>query len=151
MNWWHSKVTWRNSSQLNHFYWRFNQLDCFNSNWRQKCPSMRKLLCAGPKHFDQLKSKPGPTRKARPNLQLCAAVTTLKMVGDAIVTFKCLWCNYGDVVVWWYNTRKFLVFNHAKLPKIECKSPVCSSRAGLKPMQLHWSPCLCGPGTMVFR
>jgi len=97
---------------------------------------MRKILCAGPKHFGQLKSKPGPTRKARPNLQLCAAVTTLKMVGDAIVTFKCLWCNYGDVVVWCYNTRKFLVFNCPKLPKIECKSPVCSSRAGL-PMQLH--------------
>jgi len=25
----------------------------------------------GPKHFDKLKPKPGPTRKARPDLQLC--------------------------------------------------------------------------------
>jgi len=97
-------------------------------------------------------SKPGPTRKARPNLQLCAALTTLKIAGDAIVTFKCLWRNNGDVVVWCYNnTQKFLVFNHAKLPKIEYKSPVYSSRAGLKTMQLHWAPRLWGPGTMVFK
>jgi len=39
------------------------------------------------------------------------------MAGDAIVTFKCLWRIYSDVVVWCYNTRKFLVFSHAKLPK----------------------------------
>jgi len=85
-----------------------------------------KILCAGPKHFDQLKSEPGPNRKAQPDLQLCAAVTTLKMAGDAIVTFKCLWRNYGDVV-WCYRTRKFLVFNHAKLPEIEYESPVYSN------------------------
>jgi len=35
-----------------------------------ECPSMRKLVCRP----DQLKSKPGPTRKARPKLQLCAAL-----------------------------------------------------------------------------
>ena len=119
--WWHSKVTWLYNSQLNHFYWRFTQLDCFNSNWRQKRPSMRKISCAGQKHFDQLKSEPGTSRKARPDLQLCAAVTVLKMAGDAIVTFKCLWRNYVDLVAWYYNSRKFLVFNHAKLPKIEYK------------------------------
>jgi len=77
---------------------------------------MRRLLCAGLKYFVQLKSEPGLTRKVRSNLQLCAAVTTLKMAGDAIVTFKWLWHNYGDIVACCYNTRKFLVFNHAKLP-----------------------------------
>ena len=45
---------------------RFNQLHCFNSNWRQKCPSLQKKLIRcrpkiGPKHFDKLKPKPGPT------------------------------------------------------------------------------------------
>jgi len=59
---------------------------------------MRKISCAGQKHFNQLKSEPGTTRKSRPDLQLCPAVTTLKMVGDTIVTFKCLWRNYVDVV-----------------------------------------------------
>jgi len=58
--WWHSKVTWLYNSQII-FYWRFNQLHCFNSNRRPKCPSMRKISCAGQKHFDQLKSEPGPT------------------------------------------------------------------------------------------
>jgi len=43
------------------------------------------------------------------------------MAGDATVTFKCLWRNYVDVVAWYYNIRKFLVFNHAKLPQIEYK------------------------------
>jgi len=28
--------------QNDHFYWRLNQLDCFNNNWRQKCPSLRR-------------------------------------------------------------------------------------------------------------
>jgi len=35
------------------------------------------------------------------------------------VTFKCLWRNYGEIVAWSYKNRKFLVFNHAKLPEIE--------------------------------
>jgi len=39
-----------------------------------------------------------PNLKAQSDLQLCAAVTTLKIVGDAIVTFKCLWRNYVNVV-----------------------------------------------------
>jgi len=69
----------------------------------------------------------------------------LKMVGDVIVTFKFLWRSYGGVVVWCYNTWKFLVFNHAKLSKIEYESPACSSRAGLKLMQLHLAPRLWGP------
>jgi len=30
---------------INHFYWWFNQLDYFNSNWRKKCASLRKTLC----------------------------------------------------------------------------------------------------------
>jgi len=57
-NWWHSKVTWLNNSELIIFNRRFNQLDCFNSIWQQKCPSMRKLLCADPKN-------------TWPDLQLC--------------------------------------------------------------------------------
>jgi len=41
---------------------------------------------------------------------------------DAIVTFQCLWHNYGDVVVWCYRTQTFLVFSHAKTSEIEYKS-----------------------------
>jgi len=61
---------------------------------------MRKILCVGPKHFDQL------TVRTRPDLQLCAAVTTLKMAGNAIVTFMfmaqlwrrcCLMLQYSKV------------------------------------------------------
>jgi len=59
---------------------------------------MRKISCAGQKHFDQLKTEPGTTRKVLPDLQLCAAVTTLKMAGDTIVTFQCLQRNYVYVV-----------------------------------------------------
>jgi len=62
---------------------------------------------------------------------LHAAVTTQKMVIDAIVSalwrFKCLWGIYGEVFVWWYRTRAFVVFNQAKLPEIVYKSPVDSS------------------------
>jgi len=29
---------------INHFCWGFNHNDCFNSNWRQKCPSLRKIF-----------------------------------------------------------------------------------------------------------
>jgi len=45
-----------------------------------------------------------------------------------IVMFKCLWRYCGEIVVWWYRTRKFLVFNNAKvtmdarLPEIEYKT-----------------------------
>ena len=50
------------------FYWRFKQLDCFNSNWRQKCPSLQKyFVCKpeiGPKYFDKLKHEPDPTYNA---------------------------------------------------------------------------------------
>jgi len=53
-----------------------------------------------------------------------AAVATLRMAGDAIVTFKCLWHNCGEIVVWCYRTRTFLAFNYAKLPEIEYKSLV---------------------------
>jgi len=45
---------------------------------------------------------------------LHAAVTTLKMVGDAIVIalcrFKCLWRDYAEIVAWFHRTRMFLVF-----------------------------------------
>ena len=50
----------------------------------------------------------------------------LKMAGDVIVTFKCLWCNYGHFV-WCYRTWKFLVFNHPNFPEIEYESPVYSN------------------------
>jgi len=116
-DWWHSKVTWQKNSQLVIFYRKFNQLACFNSNWRQKCPSMRKILWQARNILTDL--IPNPTR-----------LTTLRCgyhaedARDAIVTFKCLRRNYSDVVVWCYRTRKFLVFNHAKFPEIEFKSPV---------------------------
>ena len=62
---------------------------------------------------------------------LHAALTTLTIVGEfdceRIVTFKCLWRNFGDIVVWCCKTWMFLVFNHAKLPEIEYESPVYSS------------------------
>jgi len=35
---------------------------------------VKKISCAGPKHFDQLKSEPDQNRKAQPDLQ----VTTLR-------------------------------------------------------------------------
>jgi len=35
-----------------------------------------------------------------------------------IVMFKYLCRNYGTIVVWCNRSRKFLVFNHAKLPEI---------------------------------
>jgi len=45
--------------------WKFNQLDCFNSNWWQKSPPFRQnFVCwfgIVPKHFDQLTPKPCPT------------------------------------------------------------------------------------------
>ena len=41
-----------------------------------------------------------------------------------IPTFKCLWRNYGELGLRYYRTRSFLVFNHAKVPEIEYKSPV---------------------------
>jgi len=31
----------------------------------------KKVLYAGPKHFDKLKPEPRPTRNVRPSLQLC--------------------------------------------------------------------------------
>ena len=34
------------------------------------------LLYAGPKHFDKIKPEPGPTRKARPDLQLWSGLHT---------------------------------------------------------------------------
>jgi len=38
---------------------------------------------------------------------LHASVTTLKMAGcNRIVTFKCLWRNYGDITVCFCKTRK---------------------------------------------
>jgi len=47
-----------NFSQLIIFYWRFGQLDWFNTNWRQKCPSLQiNFVCRreiGPKHYDKL-------------------------------------------------------------------------------------------------
>jgi len=62
---------------------------------------------------------------------LHAVVTMQKMTGDAIVStlwnFKCLWGNYGKIVVWCYRTQTFLVFNHAKLAEIIYKNPVNSN------------------------
>jgi len=55
--WWRSKVKMTKQFTINHLYWRWNQLYCFNSNWRQKCPSLRqKFACRpeiGPKHCDK--------------------------------------------------------------------------------------------------
>jgi len=63
-----------NNLQLIIFYWRFNYIDCFNSNWRQKWPSLRKnFLCRpeiGRQFLTDLSPKPGPTWKARPDFQL---------------------------------------------------------------------------------
>ena len=51
---------------------------------------------------------------------LHAADTMINSAGDAIVsaivTFECLWHNYGEVVR--YRTRKCMVFYHTKLPGI---------------------------------
>jgi len=87
----------------------------------------KKKLCAGPKHFDQLKSESGPNRNST-HLQLCSAVTWWRW--PVMRLWRYLWRNYGDVVVWCYRTRKFLVFNHAELLEIECKSPVHSNALG---------------------
>ena len=39
--WWCiGKYTLQNNSHMITFCWRLTQLDCFNSNWRQKCPSL---------------------------------------------------------------------------------------------------------------
>ena len=49
---------------INYFYWRLNQLDFFNSNWRQKCPSLRKRFVRRSETFDQLKPEPGTDPKS---------------------------------------------------------------------------------------
>jgi len=50
--------------QLIIFYWRFYQLDCFSSNWRQKCPSFTEnFVCRpeiGTKYIEKLKLEPDP-------------------------------------------------------------------------------------------
>jgi len=47
----------------------------------------KKILYAGPKHFDKLKPQPDLTRKARPDLQLWAAPSDFLLP----VYFK-IWC-----------------------------------------------------------
>jgi len=37
-----------------------------------------------------------------------------------------LWRKYGEIIVFCYTTRTFLVFNQAKLPEIVYKSPAYS-------------------------
>ena len=44
-----------------------------------------------------------------------------------IVTFKCIWHKYGEIIVWCNRTRKFLLLNQGKLPEIVHKIPVYSS------------------------
>jgi len=84
---------------------------------------MRKILCAGPKHFDQLKSST-PARTEKPDPTYNYALRLPRWRWPVMRLWRYV---YGDVVVWCCNTRKFLVFNHAKLPKIEYKSRVISS------------------------
>ena len=50
-----------------------------------------------------------------------------------IVTFKCLWCKCGEIVVWCYISRNFLVLIHANSPGTVYKSPVYS----IVPSQQH--------------
>ena len=78
-----AKQTWLNNSQLSILYWRFAQLDCINSIWRQKCPLLRKKFISrpkiSPKYFD--KFNPNPTRlttlvrKKNTNLRINFACT----------------------------------------------------------------------------
>ena len=65
------------SITIYHFYWRFIQLNCFNSHWRKMYPSLR-IKCVycteiGPKIFDKFKPEPGPTLKGQPDLQFWSA------------------------------------------------------------------------------
>jgi len=45
----------------------------------------------------------------------------------SILTFQFLWRICGEIVVWCNRARKFLVFNHAKLPETEYKNTNDSS------------------------
>ena len=72
----------------NHFYWRFNQLDCFNTHWLQKCTSLQNTsVCRPeivPKHFDKLKPKADSTRQARPDFQLWQILLIPKLMRNRI-------------------------------------------------------------------
>jgi len=71
---WRSKVNVTKQFTINHFCWRFDQRNCFNSNWRQYRRHCEKILFPAPKCFDKLKPEPGPTREARPDLTYKSAL-----------------------------------------------------------------------------
>jgi len=84
---------------INHFYSRFNQHDCFNSNWRQKCPPLRKyFLCRpeiGIKQFNKLKPEPGMTEKPAHlyNSRSTGSVQTNACLHDVVASFFARWDN----------------------------------------------------------
>jgi len=57
------------SFAIYYFYWKFNQVDCFTSKWRQKCPTLRKYFACrpeiDPKHFDKIEPEPDREIPAR--------------------------------------------------------------------------------------
>jgi len=54
----------------------------------------KKLVYAGPKHFDKLELEPGPTRKARPDLQLCANSEKLILHLPSVEHLSTCGCEY---------------------------------------------------------
>jgi len=65
-------------------------------------------------------------------LLLHTAVSTLQMALDAVVSTLLRLIVYGAIMARLLFDateveRKFLVFKHAKLPEVECKSPVYSN------------------------
>jgi len=104
-----------------------------------------KILCAGPTHFDQLSlnparpKKPSPTKSNNSELWLLRwrwqvmRLWRLNVYGAFIAT---LLFDATILESFWCSAMQ-------SYQKIEYKSPVYSSRAGLErmqPMQLHWAP-----------
>jgi len=123
--WGYSKIMWLvNNSQLIIFYWIYNQLDSFNSNWWHKsipqcenfCVQVWNVLTIVSLNPSQLK-KNGLTYNSVLHLPRWRWLVMWLNVCGVIVATSLL-----DI-----TSLKFLVFNNEKLPEIEYKSHIYSS------------------------